>query len=188
MLIRGIRPLIERNKVWLDIRRTGMEHYFCCFLAVSPGSCSWLFSSRQWTWLPYLTSERCFDHQPHMKDGWGNIWRPYVITSIVILVNQNISTFLFYIGCSKISSVCILNIVRNLDNKEKNHEKGFSKQMYTYDSKAAFKKTWKSKLLVRQSSPKMDRKKKKITLIGQFLHARHRWFIVSFNHLTNHEL
>lgn len=51
---------------------------------------------------------------------------------------------------SKMSSAWILQIARNLDNKDKNQEKGFSKQMYKHYPKAGFEKTQESKLLVRQ--------------------------------------
>ena len=55
---------------------------------------------------------------------------------------------------SKMSSAWILQIARNLGNKEKNHGKGFSKQMCKHYPKAGFKKTQESKLLVRQGLPR----------------------------------
>lgn len=65
----------------LDIRMTGME---CASAASCLGHLALLlaFSSLQWR-LQYLTSEGCFEHQSHRNNGWENILKLKMTTSVI---------------------------------------------------------------------------------------------------------
>lgn len=81
----------------LDIRRC-QENWDGVLPLMLPAWVAWLlllaFSSLQWRWLQYLTSEGCFEHQSHGNNGWENIWNrkwPPVLLSQPKYINTFIS-------------------------------------------------------------------------------------------------
>lgn len=77
-------------------------------------------------------------------------------------------------GYSKIPSVWTLQIPQNLDNTEKNHEKGFSEQMNKQLCKAISLKDLEKQTSSKTGSQWLGKgRKKNITIIEQFRYARH---------------